>query len=148
MQAVANSFDGIIDTVSAQHDISQLLPLLKVGHPELSLARAGSLGKQQPASPHQCCLAGVIRTRPRWCCRVDVCRKAGSGYVNTASAHCAPSCCRPTGASFCLEYPQHPTPLQLAPSYSRGIIPVTDRLWAHALHVPVLRSQRQYLQSA
>ena len=30
MQAVANSFDGIIDTVSAQHDISQLLPLLKV----------------------------------------------------------------------------------------------------------------------
>lgn len=30
MQAVANTFDGIIDTVSAQHDISQLLPLLKV----------------------------------------------------------------------------------------------------------------------
>ena len=30
MQAVANSFDGIIDTVSAKHDISQLLPLLKV----------------------------------------------------------------------------------------------------------------------
>ena len=24
------SFDGIIDTVSAQHDIGQLLPLLKV----------------------------------------------------------------------------------------------------------------------
>ena len=30
LQAVAGSFDGIIDTVSAKHDISQLLPLLKV----------------------------------------------------------------------------------------------------------------------
>jgi hypothetical protein len=29
LQAVLNTFDGIIDTVSAQHDISTLLPLLK-----------------------------------------------------------------------------------------------------------------------
>ena len=41
-QAVANSFDGIIDTVSAQHDISQLLPLLKV-HPPAFLGSTGIL---------------------------------------------------------------------------------------------------------
>lgn len=29
LQAIANTLDGIIDTVSAKHDISQLLPLLK-----------------------------------------------------------------------------------------------------------------------
>jgi cinnamyl-alcohol dehydrogenase len=28
-QAIGGTLDGIIDTVSAQHDISQLLPLLK-----------------------------------------------------------------------------------------------------------------------
>jgi len=32
LQAAANTFDGIIDTVSVKHDISQLLPLLKVTH--------------------------------------------------------------------------------------------------------------------
>ena len=29
---MAGSFDGIIDTVSAKHEVSQLLPLLKVKH--------------------------------------------------------------------------------------------------------------------
>ena len=66
MQAVANTFDGIIDTVSAQHDISQLLPLLKVDpqpsspNPQeqayacISAALGAGL-----RSPTRCCAAGV-----------------------------------------------------------------------------------------
>ena len=47
LQAVAGSFDGIIDTVSAKHDISQLLPLLKVKR-LLSPHRSEGLPKPTP----------------------------------------------------------------------------------------------------
>ncbi|CAL5224213.1 g6859 [Coccomyxa viridis] len=55
MSAVANTFDGIIDTVSAQHDISQLLPLLKTnGHLVL-------LGV--PPSPHSFAAGSLLFKR-------------------------------------------------------------------------------------
>ncbi|CAK0785409.1 hypothetical protein CVIRNUC_008618 [Coccomyxa viridis] len=55
LSAVANSFDGIIDTVSAQHDISQLLPLLKTN------GRLILLGV--PPSPHSFAAGSLLFKR-------------------------------------------------------------------------------------
>ena len=97
MQAVANSFDGIIDTVSAQHDISQLLPLLKVcsGSQQPIQALPATLSKRLTCS--NTVPLALVRESLVWSCKDDLMQRRAKGVRSVACTHCPVCDCRPMG---------------------------------------------------